>query len=347
MFSSAKAATHRDSSKDQEQRSLVIFTSDSLVSHKHLNDLMPFFWQNNIKPVIFITPSNTSPRSRIPSLQNFEFYDADIASDVIYPALEKRNLRVAHLSLTFNQLMARYGANAHTVTSLKDPAIMEAVNQPGFIGAVSIYQDAIFKPDLIDAIKERGFLWNLHPALLPHDKGMYVMFWSLMNGKTEHGYTLHEIDAGIDTGRLISTSAGPLDKSKSIVESYIDFAAHGSNLLKDALARHLRGEAVQTYEQVAEKTNYYSYPTEEDIARGWEQGVRLWGTPREMADMYGRIFGEDRTMRQQILKSIFRREAQNAPQEERAAETFALPRRREAHYAMAKVNADQGIRLGR
>lgn len=327
----------------------MILTSESLVSHKHLNDLMPFFWQNNIEPVIFITPSNTSPRSRIPSLQNFEFYDADIATEVIYPALEKRSLRTAGLSSTFNQLMSRYGAHAQTVASLKDPAIMETVNHPDFIGAVSIYQDAIVKPDLIDAIKPRGFLWNLHPALLPHDKGMYVMFWSLMNGKTEHGYTLHEIDAGIDTGRLIATSAGKLDPKKSVVESYIDFAEHGSNLLKDALAKRLRGEAVPTYEQVAEKTNYYSYPTEEDIARGWEKGVRLWGTPQEMADMYGRMFGEDRALRMQILKSIFRHEAQNMPAQETetAAETFRATRRRVAQFAMAQVSADQGIRLGR
>ena len=52
---------------------------------------------------------------------------------------------------------------------------------------------------------ERFTLVNLHGGLSPEYRGADCTFWALHNGEPEKvGCTLHFIDAGIDTGRLIA-----------------------------------------------------------------------------------------------------------------------------------------------
>lgn len=49
----------------------------------------------------------------------------------------------------------------------------------------------------------RGAL-NLHPSLLPAYRGPFPLFWQLRAGETRTGITLHRIDAGVDTGDIVS-----------------------------------------------------------------------------------------------------------------------------------------------
>ena len=44
---------------------------------------------------------------------------------------------------------------------------------------------------------------NTHPSLLPLHKGSYALFWSLIMGHPT-GTTVHFMDSGIDTGKIIS-----------------------------------------------------------------------------------------------------------------------------------------------
>ena len=48
---------------------------------------------------------------------------------------------------------------------------------------------------------------NLHPSLLPKYRGAAPIQWALINGETETGVTLMLVDAGEDTGDIISTAA--------------------------------------------------------------------------------------------------------------------------------------------
>lgn len=48
----------------------------------------------------------------------------------------------------------------------------------------------------------RGRLINLHISYLPYNRGADPNFWAWFDG-TPHGVSLHEIDKGVDTGRLL------------------------------------------------------------------------------------------------------------------------------------------------
>ena len=51
---------------------------------------------------------------------------------------------------------------------------------------------------------------NLHPSLLPKYRGAAPIQWALINGETETGVTLMLLDAGEDTGDIISTAVIPI-----------------------------------------------------------------------------------------------------------------------------------------
>jgi methionyl-tRNA formyltransferase len=66
---------------------------------------------------------------------------------------------------------------------------------------VSIYFGYILKPELL-AIFGRGCV-NLHPGLLPFNRGAHPNVWSIVEG-TPAGVTLHWMDEGVDTGAIIA-----------------------------------------------------------------------------------------------------------------------------------------------
>ena len=313
--------THDNNPVISAQQQLVIFTSDCLIGHMHLNDILPFLKEQGIKQVVFMLPDTKSPKAQIPSLQRYSFYEEGILNDVIYPALDVYEGRTRRLTPTFNQLSRDYGFKAVAVEKQTDPAIMAALDAPETIGALSVYHDVIFKAPLIEAVKKKGFFWNLHPAVLPQNQGLYLAFWNMMHGKRQHGCTLHEIDEGIDTGRIIATSQGRLNYSKPVIGQYFDFVKGGSELVKKALLQQLRlgGVSYKPVEPHA-KTQYRSFPTEDDIAAGERAGVRLVGTPEEMVNIYTAIFGNRDMLRGRILNAIF--EYEEAHQEQAPAVTL-------------------------
>ena len=81
---------------------------------------------------------------------------------------------------------------------------------------LSILFDYILKPKLLNLFP-KGVI-NLHPALLPYNRGQYPNVWSIVEG-TPSGVTLHYIDESIDTGDIISqmeVQVSPADTGASL-----------------------------------------------------------------------------------------------------------------------------------
>ena len=66
--------------------------------------------------------------------------------------------------------------------------------------AVSFGYRHILKQSVLDTAKRP--VLNLHIAYLPFNRGAHPNFWSWYEG-TPAGVTIHEIDAGVDTGPII------------------------------------------------------------------------------------------------------------------------------------------------
>jgi len=62
----------------------------------------------------------------------------------------------------------------------------------------------IVPPDVINAMD--GRIINVHIGLLPFQRGIHPCFWSWIEGPC-HGVTIHQMDAGIDTGPILVAQA--------------------------------------------------------------------------------------------------------------------------------------------
>jgi len=81
---------------------------------------------------------------------------------------------------------------------------------------VSVMSNYIITQEVLDVV--RGV--NLHPALLPFNRGNCPNVWPLIDG-TPAGVTLHHIDAGIDTGDIIyqeEVSVLPSDTAETLYD---------------------------------------------------------------------------------------------------------------------------------
>jgi len=68
---------------------------------------------------------------------------------------------------------------------------------------IAVFGTSLIRGELLQ--KGRLGMVNLHGGLSPEYRGADCTFWALYNGEPEKiGCTLHYIDAGIDTGRLIA-----------------------------------------------------------------------------------------------------------------------------------------------
>ena len=90
---------------------------------------------------------------------------------------------------------------------LKEPGVLEQVRRLEADIAVSVLFGYVLNTDFIGLFPQ-GCI-NLHPALLPYNRGAFPNVWSIVS-KTPAGVTLHYIDPGIDTGDVIAQKEVPV-----------------------------------------------------------------------------------------------------------------------------------------
>jgi methionyl-tRNA formyltransferase len=82
--------------------------------------------------------------------------------------------------------------------------------------ALSVFFDYVLRPEVL-RLFPRGAI-NLHPAYLPWNRGQFPNVWSIVE-RTPAGVTLHEMDAGIDTGDVIArqrVAIEPVDTGETL-----------------------------------------------------------------------------------------------------------------------------------
>ncbi len=130
---------------------------------------------------------------------------------------------------------------------------------------VSVFFTQIIRQPLLN-IPTFGCI-NIHPAYLPRYRGVSPAFWTLVNGESHSGVTVHCIDEGIDTGRILARRRVPIIADDTEHSLYLRSAQIGVPLLVDVLKK-LKGEG--RLGELADKgqpenhdisASYYSIPT--------------------------------------------------------------------------------------
>lgn len=131
----------------------------------------------------------------------------------------------------------------HTVPHINHPRVVELAHtlKPDLIcvfGTSLIRDPALLKAGRLGMI-------NLHGGLSPEYRGADCTFWALYNGEPDQiGCTLHYIDAGIDTGRLIAHISPEVHDGDQELELFWRATRDSATVYAEAIQRLAQGEAL-------------------------------------------------------------------------------------------------------
>ena len=121
----------------------------------------------------------------------------------------------------------------------------------------------ILPVDVLEAAP-RGAI-NLHASLLPRYRGAAPIAWSILRGEKETGVSLMQMDAGMDTGAVLSRHALSIGADETGGELTERLAELAAAVVKSDLARAVRGELTPEPQDAALATD--APPLERDAGR--------------------------------------------------------------------------------
>ncbi len=126
---------------------------------------------------------------------------------------------------------------------------------------------------------------NLHPSLLPMYRGMAPQHWPIILGDAETGVTVHSIDEGVDTGRVLRQVRIPLEPDIYIHELQKKFLSAYRIIMVEAVQCLIAGYEGEV--QPADGGAYFHKIRESDMDITPEMGVkRTYGLVRAFSFPY-------------------------------------------------------------
>lgn len=137
---------------------------------------------------------------------------------------------------------------------------------------ISVNSSKIISSDTLNLFKNGGL--NLHNGPLPKYAGLHVHQWGIRHGKLEFGSTIHYIDAGIDTGDIVSECSFPILENDTGLTLYRRSFAKGVELIIEVLNKIFNGEKLIPKIQDLSQREYYSHSSALDGRINWNWTMR-------------------------------------------------------------------------
>lgn len=156
----------------------------------------------------------------------------------------------------------------------RDPEFLEQLRalRPDLIVVAAYGQ--ILPQSLLD-IPRHGCV-NVHTSLLPKYRGAAPIQWAILNGDTETGVTIMQMEAGLDTGAILSTQRTEISRDDNGQTLHDRLALLGGALLVQTIPAYLAGE-ITPVPQPAEGASYARKITRDDGKLDWSQpATALW-----------------------------------------------------------------------
>ena len=141
--------------------------------------------------------------------------------------------------------------------------------KPDLIVVVAYGQ--ILPPTILD-LPPHGCL-NVHPSLLPKYCGAAPIQWAIANGDSETGVAIMKMDAGLDTGPVLSMRRAPILPSDDSRILHDRLARLGAELLVETIPGYVAGK-IQPQPQPAEGVIYAAKIKKEDGKIDWRWPAR-------------------------------------------------------------------------
>jgi methionyl-tRNA formyltransferase len=225
-----------------------------------------------------VIPVERSLKGELPAIQRQE---QSQASRAMLPVLQS----TVHTSIL--QLAGEREIPVWAVQRMSDPETLNvfAGYQPDMI-CVACFTKRI--PRAVLDIPHFGCL-NVHPSLLPANRGPEPLFWTFREGNQHTGVTVHLIDEGMDTGAIVAQEVVEVPDGMSYAQLESQCAELGGKLLAQSVWDLYKGVAVPVAQDES-KSSYHAFPSDDDFVvpvAEWSArhvynficGVATWETP--------------------------------------------------------------------
>ncbi|XUW88531.1 methionyl-tRNA formyltransferase [Burkholderia sp. M6-3] len=112
---------------------------------------------------------------------------------------------------------------------------------------------------------------NIHASLLPRWRGAAPIHRAIEAGDAETGITLMQMDAGLDTGAMISEVRTPISENETTATLHDRLAEHGAKLIVAALIDLERNGKLTSTPQPAEGVTYAEKIGKHEAALDWRR----------------------------------------------------------------------------
>jgi methionyl-tRNA formyltransferase len=143
----------------------------------------------------------------------------------------------------------------------------------------------ILPPAILD-LPRFGCL-NVHTSLLPKYRGAAPIQWAILNGDSETGITIMRMDAGLDTGPILSQKRIPISEQDDAQTLHDRLAEVGAELLGQTIPGYISGD-ILALPQPSEGISYARKIAKSDGELNWTRAAReLWNQVRGLVPWPG------------------------------------------------------------
>ena len=116
---------------------------------------------------------------------------------------------------------------------------------------------------------------NVHASLLPAYRGAAPIQHAILDGMTETGVTIMQMDEGLDTGAILTQKVIPIAKDETGGSLFDKLAALGAELLVESLPKVFAGELVPVPQPKESTTAYAAMLKKEDGHIDWTESASV------------------------------------------------------------------------
>ena len=189
-----------------------------------------------------------------------------------HPAGQTQRPRTQTAAVTRQNARAEAGSARAAAARARDEKFIAELRElkPDLIVVVAYGQ--ILPPAILD-LPRHGCL-NVHTSLLPKYRGAAPIQWAIANGDTETGVTIMKMDAGLDTGPIVSQRRTPILPEDDSATLHDRLAQLGAELLAQTIPDYVAGK-IQPVPQPAAGASYAAKIRKEDGRIDWNQPAQM------------------------------------------------------------------------
>lgn len=175
---------------------------------------------------------------------------------------------------TVGAVAKKYGVPVDDCEDVNSEEFLSMLRDRGVEFIVSISGTQFYKKKLRNQTPY-GIV-NCHGALLPKFRGLMPSFWTLAQGETEGGSSVHYVDRKLDNGPIIVQKRYRIHEHDTLE----DIMARSKDLASEAIIECVRkvesGDLEDLMQNPQEEMTHFSMATKEDVKRFRKSGHRFF-----------------------------------------------------------------------